>query len=649
MSALIPEAIVRKPNHRVPLQTSGLKLVPVTETVYNPLTGYSTATAGYVAVPAPYGGGTSNVEPRHSDSPYTSPTSTEQLVWVPATPAQPGIPAQPYIDEGADTGWNAAAISVDRFSGDVVASVDVPLDPRMAVGFCTVDTGANIRDIAFGVLLRQAEAVGGVPHIYVAPLVNGEEREQDAVVVPHGRVQLLRIANDLLVHVGGEPVLTMPCTRAAVHLDVMLYTTADYADNPVFLPVVSGSARGIVGANLDFAAQARVRGSVPIWSEVGTAVDGDLLVSVRGHVNIYVRTPPTVYAYTPVEFRTGVVGTVRPVISRAAVLPPIRCLAADGPRAGGVVTLPALKGSVAGQTPTFRLLGGSLVAPRLGVAARMDSGFIAGAHLRTSPLLGLAADRPYCQAKVTLPVPAVTSDSGLPYDNFKLHLEDLELLSYVYPDPDLFASITSELGMHPTMSLGLLVATEYADGLLLDPSITITSLIEILVRSGITLSSSTGAPAAGTDLRQFGFNLDTGAATRYEGFEFDKFAYSPQGTYAMRKDGVYLLREGDDDGLPRSALVDFGTSTFGTGTKKHIETMYLGLSTDGTAYVKLNPDSGGERVYRVVQGAPTYRVHTGRGLTGREWSATLQILDHTSAELDDVVFLVSAAAKRWTR
>jgi hypothetical protein len=142
----------------------------------------------------------------------------------------------------------------------------------------------------------------------------------------------------------------------------------------------------------------------------------------------------------------------------------------------------------------------------------------------------------------------------------------------------------------------------------------------------------------------------TNGLTTYEGFDFAGFANVDQTTYAVKPDGLYRLRAGDDDGTPVvSARVRFGARDQGSPFKKHHDMAYFGLATDGQVYAKLVGDDGTERTYRVTQRGTTWRTKTKRGATARVWELSLELTDVTFAQLDLVEQVTPTSLRRWTR
>ncbi len=147
---------------------------------------------------------------------------------------------------------------------------------------------------------------------------------------------------------------------------------------------------------------------------------------------------------------------------------------------------------------------------------------------------------------------------------------------------------------------------------------------------------------------QFAVDPVTGAVSIYTGYDFDQYASVGQDLYAVRADGVYLLRGADDAGQLINAGVDLGASSFGTTRAKNIEAVYLGLETDGEVYVRVAA-AGGERIYRVVKRGPLLRALCAKGVTDRTWGVKIDIEQATAADMDVVEIFTGINTRRWTR
>lgn len=147
---------------------------------------------------------------------------------------------------------------------------------------------------------------------------------------------------------------------------------------------------------------------------------------------------------------------------------------------------------------------------------------------------------------------------------------------------------------------------------------------------------------------QYAFNIRDKAVSIYTGFDFTAYAAVGQDLYGANASGVYLLRGATDDGAPVAAGLDLGATTLGTTKAKSIEAVYLGLDTDGCAYVRTYVN-GAERTYRVVRNGQIMRALLAKGVTGRTWGVKVDITEASHASLDVVELFTGINTRRWTR
>lgn len=583
---------------------------------------------------------------RHSPDPVSQPsyTSTTETICEPAVPGIPGTPATVTL-QNAGPDWRASARSIKSVAGDATASFNLAISPRAMVGFATNDRGANQADMRMGVF---AAKVGGV--IVLRPILNGVLGTSFGTMEAGSRLTLIRAAGEFKIAVDGEvEYVTAATTSDPVFLDAMLYTSEDFVDDPVLAAAVSQSVSGSVGLQAALATTTGVAGSVGLAGQVGLVADGEALLQVTGEVGFSATA-----LVTPIE-ALSISGSVgfSAVLARSEYtgsqlsIGPLSMQASDYVVTNGTVVLPKIQVEGNGGLAEAEVAGADLVlAPLLG-SALMYTGGLIESELELPALTMVAADRIYGEGEVTLPTLTVYGDDGFGDPNYYGHNELLRIAAPMYSDPTLLGMWVEGLELQAEMSFAVLVQGSFFEGLLLDPLFSIQDLVNAMVNSGVTLASATTMP--NPELAQFAFDAATGAATRYDGFGFSGFVRTDHGTYGIKPDGVYRMREGDDDGAPRSALVDFGADKFGGSVKKHIHTMYIGMNTDGELFVKLSADGSSYKTYRVVGQQPTVRVRTGKGVTAREWSTKLEWVDSTSIELEAVEFVLAGSSRRWTR
>jgi len=175
--------------------------------------------------------------------------------------------------------------------------------------------------------------------------------------------------------------------------------------------------------------------------------------------------------------------------------------------------------------------------------------------------------------------------------------------------------------------------------------------VAMLLRQVINerLSVSDDARVAQQLALQYATNLATGAVTRYQGFDFGGYLQVGGQSLAWRPNGLYRLGGATDDGQLLEAMLEFAGEDFGTSAAKLGEWIYLGLTSDGEAVVKILNDDGEEFVYQVQGEAPTVRAQLGRGLRSTLWRMRLQVSQASHFDLDSVEWVIRSSTRRLTR
>lgn len=140
--------------------------------------------------------------------------------------------------------------------------------------------------------------------------------------------------------------------------------------------------------------------------------------------------------------------------------------------------------------------------------------------------------------------------------------------------------------------------------------------------------------------------LDTGAVTLYQGFSFAGFTGRDGAAFAWRADGVYRLGVPVDKVAPIDAHAEFPATDFGTNAVKRLQTAWLALDTDGEATLQVSVDGGERYAHRALETTGTRKVPLARGLLGRRWTFTLEMLEASQAALDSLEIEAGAAQRR---
>lgn len=217
---------------------------------------------------------------------------------------------------------------------------------------------------------------------------------------------------------------------------------------------------------------------------------------------------------------------------------------------------------------------------------------------------------------------------------------------YVF-DPVVFAELAEVLEVGSEISVYIMMTESLAEYLVLSDEATMSMIIEAMLAH--TLSVSDSAADIRRALAQYSTNLETGAVTRYQNFEFDGFVRVGIDTYAWKKGGIYKLSGSTDDGTSIDAAVEFAAEDFGSARHKRMDTVFFGLATDGDVYVKLLDDEGVENVYRAYERGGEFRADFERGRSSRYWRLKLELADATDAVLDNIEWVPGVSGRRTGR
>lgn len=539
----------------------------------------------------------------------------ETYVCLPADPGQQGAPAQTTYTPIA--GWNSGARSVaplladGRFEFNVksgAVGVMVGLVPR---DVSTLPSEATHAFYIAGDTIKVYESgveVLTVPEPHVETETFTIERSGVVVTYKYGA----------WTHTSSVPAVDQQ------FLDASLYFTGDTVFDPAL----------VLGAGVEGDGYAALRPVNVLASDLDYGTDGGDAVG-------YARVAPVVVQGQVNNIVIGTsLATLRSVqtfssdISRyaegSATLAPVTANGEDG------IEVPAFSYGYATLWP--------LSAVGVGLTGELGS---ATATLRAVDVLASNYPVGYGQAYSTLqPLDIVNATLVLPEDDLPVAMSGVGMYDFYFTDERVQAQINDGLSLTDALLAVVSITDTTFDMLELRDALTFTQVVESIIRSGLAITGDNSA--AQRAAVQYAVNVLTGGLSTYNGFEFDRFAQTSTQVYGSRADGVYVLRPGDDNGLPINIEVDFGADDFATPAAKAVEAVYLGMATDGQAYLRTNND-GEEHLYRVVQRGPIMRSVMAKGVTGRRWNLKLEVVDATQFELDLVEVIVGVRARRWTR
>lgn len=533
-------------------------------------------------------------------------------VCFPAVPGSPGQPGQ-VVNEDI-RGWNGGARSIDSFAGDGYVRFRVaPRPVGVVAGFSNVDNSAAFNEAthafyAHGTTLQVVERGQVVATLPMSPADNP-------------LLTIVRRGGMVAYYAGDSWAFISPSgSGGTVFLDAALYSSGDAVDSPMIGPLSELSDLVAFGAGA-----ATLPAAQGVGGENAYVTGGATLPALAGAGDA-----------TVVDYNAG-----------AATLPATRGVGADRPYIAGAATLPAISAAGDSGFPSFVTASGSAVIPPIYGAGVGYPGDLGSGSVVLPAVFGYGADRPYAAGAGTLPSWRGYGDDGPEPGTYGV-MEFIYLVDYLVSDPVIYAEIYDELGVASSATFLIVVDGTYYDGLLLTDTLSLVEILEAAINDGLVLNS--GVSTTRQAMLQYAVNIATGALTTYQNFDFRGFVrLEDKRTFGWRPDGVYEIGGDTDDGARLNALLDFGATDFGTSFKKHVAAAFLGLGTDGCAYLRLTGDKKCERVYRVIQRDDICRSNPDRGITAREWHTVLEIVDATTADIDSIEWVVEVTSRRWTR
>lgn len=569
-------------------------------------------------------------------------------------PAQPQVIGQPArIDVYENNGWNGGARS----------SAQVPVGSYLQVKLPATPYGVEV-----GLSDGQFDHSYGHPtHALVARPTGITPIERGLDVAPEqplgSVVRIIRhqsgvrmMIDDQTVYQSDTPIV------GAAYGDVTLYSTADFVDEPVIgayhetggvaeLSMVTAfgeSAGGIAAMTLDMEALVLLNGQaltggvatlqlksqVEAYAryEVGGSIDMAQGADLTGFVYIdasgLVSSGVANYGHGAIGAKgkamMGVSGTSKPMyghgrflatrstarLNRAETVP-FQSVGVFSPGLGSAVMKRSLKMQGSGS---------------MGVAGKASETFLMGGSAPAATV--------YRGVNWWSYMPEGVLDVG----------QMMMALDHIALQGGALFVIAESIQVGATIDLYMVVNFEIAEFVGVSNDATLSYIVQMAIEERMRLSS------AGADARreavQYAVNAVSGALSTYRNFGFKKFARMGGDTYAITDAGLYRLGGEGDDGETLNAFIDFGSSDMGTSRSKRVSSIYAGIATDGTVYLRVSGDDGVEQVYRAVGDGVERRAKTAKGLTARHWRVRLELADATYAELDNIEIELGVSQRR---
>lgn len=522
----------------------------------------------------------------------------------PAVPGRAGSPAR--VDRNANSGWNAGARSIRPVSEFGYA--------RGRMLPTLVATQFGLADVYFD------HTYAYMPHSVVARTGEWSVVESGATVATgaladRALVEIRRAGGIVTYRIDGEVVHTSAVPSAGeVYAAALLYSLGDGVDD---------AAVGIINEQLRFT------GSIPATRILAADV-ADLALMI---------------GETPLPVLTSVARPLDGAVRFLGQLPAIRGIGSTRHVSLLNERTPRFSLQAVASRPERQLTQMAALLSPITLRAFAQSGASASLDASLPQFPFIAADRAgiavmRADAPVSLVLYAV--EAYMPAGQFD-GTDSVIALDGSSLDSALLLLAMDSLDVSSSGDLFIVIDMVGMDSLSFSDTGSLGQLVEMLALERVAINSTTAR--AQREAIQYAVNIATGALSVYEGFDFQGFAHVGQDTYGWKPDGLYRIGASLDEGELIRALIDFGTSDYGSAFVKRAEMAYLGVRTDGQCFLRVAMDEGSERIYR-VRGDDMRRAKLGSGISGRSVSLKLELADASYAEVDSLELLIGVTQRR---
>lgn len=530
-------------------------------------------------------------------------TTTKELVYHPAQAYVEAVEGHAaYYLHDYQLGWNARARSQKAMDGDGVYTFTISEQAVGAiVGLTAFPAEAGYSDILFGFSVQNGEVAiyeGGV-----------KVQTIDGTAVSGARYAIERMGSVITYTIDAAVVRTVDAVAGTLYLGAALYSGGDSVGNCCFKRLYGGT------------------GSVELRAASMSAADAATYADVQAEMH-----PLTLAASGMAS------GAARLAMKAADVV--------GGDASGYAQALLEMRPlDVTAQggyaVPSYSVAGlGMMPMSTKGLLVQGGHG---GAACLLSPLQVLAGDYlVYGEVRAAIAPASAAGGSGTPGEVNMVQFADvgleLDTASVILVTMTIAGVLTGVITAVPVAAVSMIERATMRSGS------TLQSIIAVLMQS---VGSGGYAGSTKADSEVWVVNVETGATTRYENFDFNSMATIGGRAFGLRDDGLYAMDGDTDAGDSISTRVNLGRTNFGTSLRKAIDAAYLGVS-GGRVIVKVVAD-GQTFFYKTsASGADmaTRRALFGRGLRANFYELELLNEQGEDFELASVEFRPVTLSRR---
>lgn len=542
----------------------------------------------------------------------------------PAQPATEGIPTK-LIGKN-DNQWGDGARSIAEIKANESISFTVPNKPKaIIVGLDSIGKGYQKGALAHGILIRDTS---------IAVIERGIEKKEIAVNLRNITVSR---TSDLVIYAAGEETLAeYPAGYSEeLYLYASLYSYQDYIEDP---KITKSSVTVISEFEITTSAVAVVGGTTQASGISSFSMQADTRVGVGvrqscsgeaiaiHYENNSFHSPKISYANIRLAL-TGAISEKASSLFASGRFPKYVCTGLIDASEPVEITSMGVGAGVSGR------------------AFIQSGGVMTGSGSQPVSFKASDSDWAAIQMKVKFRYSAVGYFSTIASDNNQM-LEFVKVKDSFNLESSIVFAFAENIRAGGFFDVYALLDMHFQEGVRAVDSLTFSQFINLIFDEGVLVSGALDSQKL--EAIQYAVNAASGAISRYSNFDFKQFARLGNTTYALGPNGIYELGYDTDNNELISAMIDFGASDFGSAQGKRVSSVYAGLLTDGTAYIRLAGDNGEQQVYQLNQYGNEGRAKTAKGIIAKHWRLQLELVDASSIELDSIEIELGASQRRLT-
>ena len=535
---------------------------------------------------------------------YYSCYNKKTRIYIPEQQARPAISSIPASAEQTiidyQFGWNAKAHSIFPVENNGAFQFRVPQSTSGAVvGMAVTPIEIGYKDIVFGFYVSSG---------FVKILESGVE-VASLGAHPGALLKITRNSGRIIYDIDGTVVRDRENTTLPVFLKAALYLGGDSVEDAELLTIQSayGSFPAMVGYAGETAASQAIGFMLPMSGASGFYDLGEAYGS----------------------------------------FPPMTGISADASgyaiASGGFLPM----AGYAEQdilTPTYAFCDGFMM-PMTGAAQGADEPE-GGAEVSFLPMVGISSASAYSYAQGLIGPLYGYADEGEREDQ-AIVFSGFDAGLSLAPVLINFAVIDGNMNVIGMLTVSSVGVAEVMSQFGVSDTYELAQVLRAAIESWMETNTLFPDSSVGRDV--WVYHMDAGGSTRYSGYDFTSIKKVGDAYYGVKPDGIYILEGLDDNGVAGpAASVNFGSTNFGTMSKKAIPFVYVGMSSNGDTLLRVT-STGIDAANRPVENTYTYRVRDktetmkshrfelGRGLNSTFYGFEL-VAEGTAFDLHSIEF-----------